>query len=64
VPTIPLLLPLIIAATQYIAVVLVYPKGERLILPIHILLMPYAVIACDEVLRRIGAVPSRRFGPQ
>ena len=50
VPRIPLLIPLMIALTQYVAVVLVYPKGERLILPIHILLVPYAAIACDSIV--------------
>ena len=54
VPRIPLLLPLMIALTQYVAVVLVYPKGERLILPIYILLVPYAAIACDSLLRSVA----------
>ena len=50
-PRVPLLLPLAIALTQFVAVVLVYPKGERLILPIYILLVPYAAIACDSIIR-------------
>ena len=56
VPRIPLLLPLAIALTQYVAVVLVYPKGERLILPIHVLLVPYATIACERAMRRVAGV--------
>jgi hypothetical protein len=54
-PWLPLLLPLMIAITQYAAVVLVYPKGERLILPVHTLLIPYAAIAAYELLARFPA---------
>jgi hypothetical protein len=46
---IPAVIPLLIAVTQYVAVVIVYPKGERLILPVHTLLLPYASIAAYEV---------------
>ena len=46
---IPAFVPMLIALTQYLAVVIVYPKGERLILPIHTLLLPYASIAAYEV---------------
>jgi len=53
---IPLLLPLSIALTQFVAVVLVYPKGERLILPIYILLVPYAAIAGDSIVHRLTGV--------
>jgi len=56
VPFIPLLLPLAIALTQFVAVVLVYPKGERLILPIHVLLVPYATIACERMVRSVAGV--------
>lgn len=56
VPRFPLLLPLMVALTQYLALVLVYPKGERLILPIYILLVPYAAITCDSILRRLAGV--------
>ena len=45
-------LPLVIAATQYVALVIVYPKGERLILPIHTLLAPYAAVAAHALLTR------------
>jgi hypothetical protein len=58
VPRIVLLLPLAIALTQYLAVVIVYPKGERLILPIHVLLVPYATVA-GEWLRRWATRSSR-----
>jgi hypothetical protein len=54
-PWIPVLLPLLIAITQYAAVVIVYPKGERLILPIHIMLVPYAAVAAYEALARVTA---------
>jgi hypothetical protein len=46
------LVPLILALTQFIAVVVIYPKGERLILPIHILLVPYAAIAAHALAAR------------
>jgi len=45
VPPIAAVLPALIAASQFAAVVGVYPKSERLILPIYALLMPYAGIA-------------------
>ena len=46
------LLPAAIALTQFIAVVVVYPKGERLILPIHILLVPYSAVAMQRLWDR------------
>jgi hypothetical protein len=52
---IPVLLPLSIAFTQFVAVVLVYPKGERLILPVHTLLVPYAAIAAQALWARVVA---------
>ena len=51
------LVPLLVAMTQYLAVVVVYPKGERLILPVHTLLVPYAAIAAHAVWRRIAPRP-------
>ncbi|MDP2053440.1 MAG: hypothetical protein Q8L75_07390, partial [Acidobacteriota bacterium] len=51
-------LPGLIAAAQFIAVVAVYPKAERLILPIHALLVPYAGVA---VAAAVGAA-RRRLG--
>jgi hypothetical protein len=59
VPRIPLLLPLAIALTQFAAVVIVYPKGERLILPIHVLLVPYAAIACERLMRGVAGAIGR-----
>jgi hypothetical protein len=53
-------LPALIAATQYAAVVIVYPKGERLILPIHVLLVPYTCIAVSEWSRRLTIKTSVR----
>ena len=37
----PVLIPLLISLTQFIAIVIVYPKGERLVVPIHTLLIRY-----------------------
>ena len=48
-PTIPLLLPALVAVTQFVALALVYPKGERLILPVHTLLLPYSAIAVCRI---------------
>ena len=50
---IPALIPLLIAITQFAAVVIVYPKGERLILPIHTLLLPYSIIAAYSLLASV-----------
>ncbi len=44
------LIPAMVAVTQFVAVVIVYPKGERLIVPIHALLVPYAAIALWRLL--------------
>jgi hypothetical protein len=49
------LLPALVAITQFVAVVIVYPKGERLIVPIHALLMPYSVIAAWQLAQTIAA---------
>ena len=53
-----ILLPGVIAASQFMAVVMVYPKAERLILPIYALLAPYAGIAvaaaAGAARRRLG----------
>jgi hypothetical protein len=60
VPPIAVMLPMVIAATQYVALVIVYPKGERLILPIHTLLAPYAAIAAHALLTRLLTPPGGR----
>ena len=52
-------LPAAIALSQYAAVVLVYPKGERLILPIHTLLVPYSAMVASALIERL-----RRQGRQ
>jgi hypothetical protein len=59
VPPIAVMLPLVIALTQYAAVVIVYPKGERLILPVHTMLAPYAAIAAHGL---VTAIIRRRPG--
>jgi len=52
-------LPALVAITQYVALVIVYPKGERLIVPIHTLLVPYACIAAAQVRDRLTGRMSR-----
>jgi hypothetical protein len=49
----PVLIPLLISLTQFIAIVIVYPKGERLVVPIHTLLIPYSAIATWFVVARV-----------
>jgi hypothetical protein len=56
----PYLIPALIAVTQLVAVVIVYPKGERLILPIHTMLVPYSAIAAWHVLQTAAARRRRR----
>ncbi len=51
VPPVQLWIPAVIALSQFAAIVVVYPKGERLILPIHALLVPYAAIAVARLIR-------------
>lgn len=46
----PVLIPLLISLTQFIAIVIVYPKGERLVVPIHTLLIPYTAVAAWYVM--------------
>lgn len=48
---------LLAAATQFVAIAIVYPKGERLILPVNILLIPYAAIALERAAALLA--PSR-----
>jgi hypothetical protein len=50
-------LPGLIAITQFAALVVVYPKEERLILPFHMLLVPYAAVAVERALRLRFALP-------
>ncbi|HYB95161.1 MAG TPA: hypothetical protein VEC39_09330 [Vicinamibacterales bacterium] len=61
--TIPVLLPLSIAVTQFVVIVIVYPKGERLIVPIHTLLIPYAGIAAHYLWRSLIAILSPAASP-
>ena len=42
-------LPALVALSQFVAVVLVYPKAERLILPFYTLLVPYSAIAVCRI---------------
>jgi hypothetical protein len=44
-PPAAVMLPAVIAIVQFVAIVIIYPKGERLIVPIHTALVPYAAIA-------------------
>jgi hypothetical protein len=60
----PLALPLIVALMQFAAIVIVYPKGERLIVPIHTLLIPYTAIAADRLITLIlGHSTTADVGP-
>jgi hypothetical protein len=52
-------LPALVALTQCAAVVIVYPKGERLILPFYTLLVPYAAVAVDAAARAIVGAADR-----
>ena len=54
-PVIVVLLPALIALTQFIAVVIVYPKGERLIVPIHTLLVPYSAVTVWYAMQTAAA---------
>ena len=45
-------IPALVAVTQFIAIVIVYPKGERLVIPVQIVLVPYACAAVWFVSRR------------
>ena len=54
-PAIVVLLPALIALTQFMAVVIVYPKGERLIVPIHTLLVPYSAVTVWYAMQTAAA---------
>ena len=48
----PMLIPAIVSVTQFIAIVIVYPKGERLVVPVHVVLIPYCAAAAWFALNR------------
>ena len=48
----PVLIPAIVSLTQFAAIVIVYPKGERLVVPVHIVLIPYCAAAAWFALNR------------
>ncbi len=48
----PLLIPALVSLTQFIAIVIVYPKGERLVVPVHVVLIPYCAAAAWWALNR------------
>ena len=48
----PVLIPAIVSLTQFVAIVIVYPKGERLVVPVHIVLIPYCAAAAWFALNR------------
>lgn len=48
-------IPALIALTQFVAVVIVYPKGERLIVPIYTMLVPYSAITAWRALQTAAA---------
>jgi hypothetical protein len=51
-PLWPLLIPAAVAITQFLAIVIIYPKGERLVVPVHIVLIPYSAAAVWYALNR------------
>lgn len=51
----PCLIPALIALTQLVAVVIVYPKGERLIVPIYVLLVPYSAVTAWHLVQTASA---------
>ena len=51
-PIWPLLIPAIVALTQFAAIVIIYPRGERLVVPVHIMLIPYSAAAVWFALNR------------
>ena len=53
-PAAAIILPILIAASQYGALVIVYPKGERLILPFYALLVPYSSMLVSRLGRSLG----------
>jgi hypothetical protein len=62
----PLLIPAIVSLTQFIAIVIVYPKGERLVVPVHVVLIPYCAAAAWFALKSLNSdaandnlIPSR-----
>jgi hypothetical protein len=50
VPRAVIAIPALVSASQFVSVVLVYPKDERLILPIYAVLVPYAGIAVTKAM--------------
>jgi hypothetical protein len=51
----PVLIPAMISLTQFIAIVVVYPKGERLVVPVHVLLIPYCASAAWFALNSLSS---------
>ncbi len=47
--TVPASMAMLVALTQFLVIAVVYPKGERLILPVHTMWVPYAAIAVYEL---------------
>jgi hypothetical protein len=41
----PLLIPAIVSVIQFAAIVVIYPKGERLVVPCYVVLIPYSAAA-------------------
>ena len=41
----PLLIPAVFSLIQFVAIVVIYPKGERLVVPVHVVLIPYSAAA-------------------
>ncbi len=58
-PPITVSLPAIVALSQAAAVVVVFPKGERLILPFYAVLIPYAAVAVHQAFRAASMAKPR-----
>lgn len=48
----PLLIPAIVSIVQFAAIVVIYPKGERLVVPCYVVLIPYSAAAAWFALNR------------
>jgi hypothetical protein len=48
----PLLIPAIVSIVQFAAIVVIYPKGERLMVPCYVVLIPYSAAAAWFALNR------------
>jgi hypothetical protein len=55
-----LLMPVAVALSQFVVVVVIFPYSERLVLPFYAPLIPYAAIPFGLLLNRIGLLAGRK----